>query len=98
MSVVKEYNLCLHFDTKHRDKYAKFSLQVKQQIVQELKGGLHRSRICLQKVQLKTMFLHRKQHCSYNWPFEGNHNADVALGENEFVTRSEEHTSELQSR
>ena len=21
---------------------------------------------------------------SYNWPFEGNHNADMALGENEF--------------
>ena len=40
MSVVKEYNLRRPFDTKHRDKYAKFSLQEKQQIVQELKGGL----------------------------------------------------------
>ena len=40
MSVVKEYSLRRHFDTKHRDKYAKFSLQEKLQIVQELKGGL----------------------------------------------------------
>ena len=40
VSVVKEYNLRRHFDTKHGAKYAKFSLQEKQQIVQELNGGL----------------------------------------------------------
>lgn len=40
VSVVKEYNLRRHFDTKHGAKYAKFSLQEKQHIVQELKGGL----------------------------------------------------------
>ena len=45
MSVVKEYNLRRHFDTKHRDKYAKFILQEKQQIVQELKGGLQLQQI-----------------------------------------------------
>ena len=33
MSVVKECNLRWHFDTKHADKYAKFCLQGKQQIV-----------------------------------------------------------------
>ena len=32
VSVVKEYNLCRHFDTKHGAKYAKASLQEKQQI------------------------------------------------------------------
>ena len=31
VSVVKEYNLRSHFDTKHGAKYAKFSLQEKQQ-------------------------------------------------------------------
>ena len=36
VSVVKEYNLRRHFDTKA--KYAKASLQEKQQIAQELKG------------------------------------------------------------
>lgn len=40
VSIVKEYNICQHFDTKHRAKYAKFSLQEKQQIVKELKGRL----------------------------------------------------------
>uniref|UniRef100_UPI0037E80544 general transcription factor II-I repeat domain-containing protein 2B-like n=1 Tax=Semicossyphus pulcher TaxID=241346 RepID=UPI0037E80544 len=40
VSVVKEYNLRRHFDTKHGAKYAKVSLQEKQQIVQELKGKL----------------------------------------------------------
>ena len=40
MSVIKAYNLHRHFDTKHRDKYAKFSIQEKHQIVQEFKGGL----------------------------------------------------------
>ena len=40
VSVVKEYNLRRHFDTKHGGKYAKFSLQEKQQIIQKLKGGL----------------------------------------------------------
>lgn len=40
VSVVKEYNIRRHFDTRHRDKYAKFSLQEKKQIVQELKGKL----------------------------------------------------------
>ena len=38
VSVVKEYNLRRHFDTKHGAKYAKASLQEKQQIAQELKG------------------------------------------------------------
>uniref|UniRef100_A0A3B4TWZ1 SPIN-DOC-like zinc-finger domain-containing protein n=1 Tax=Seriola dumerili TaxID=41447 RepID=A0A3B4TWZ1_SERDU len=37
---VKEYNLRRHFDTKHGAKYAKVSLQEKQQMVQELKGKL----------------------------------------------------------
>ena len=45
ISVVKEYNVRLNFDTIHRDKYATFILQEKQQIVQELKGGLQCSRI-----------------------------------------------------
>ena len=40
MSVVKEYNLRRHFDTKHGAKYAKASLQEKQQIAKELKGKL----------------------------------------------------------
>ncbi|KAJ8333525.1 hypothetical protein SKAU_G00194180 [Synaphobranchus kaupii] len=40
VSVVKEYNLRRHFDTKHGAKYAKASLQEKQQIAQELKGKL----------------------------------------------------------
>ena len=40
LSVVKEYNLRWHFDTKYEAKYAKNSLQEKQQIVQELKGKL----------------------------------------------------------
>ena len=35
VSVVKEYNLRWHFDTKHGAKYAKASLQEKQQIAQE---------------------------------------------------------------
>uniref|UniRef100_A0A3Q3K1D3 SPIN-DOC-like zinc-finger domain-containing protein n=1 Tax=Monopterus albus TaxID=43700 RepID=A0A3Q3K1D3_MONAL len=34
-SVVKEYNLRRHFDTKHGARYAKFSLQEKQKIVAE---------------------------------------------------------------
>lgn len=40
VSVVTEYNLRRHFDTKHGAKYAKVSLQEKQQIVKELKGKL----------------------------------------------------------
>nr|XP_040025001.1 general transcription factor II-I repeat domain-containing protein 2-like [Gasterosteus aculeatus aculeatus] len=40
VSVVKDYNLRRHFDTKHGAKYAKASLQEKQQIAQELKGKL----------------------------------------------------------
>lgn len=40
VSVVKEYNLRRHFDTKHGAKYAKVSLHEKQQIVKELKGKL----------------------------------------------------------
>eukprot|EP00066_Takifugu_rubripes_P027642 XP_011616908.1 PREDICTED: LOW QUALITY PROTEIN: general transcription factor II-I repeat domain-containing protein 2-like [Takifugu rubripes] len=40
VSVVKEYNLRRHSDTKHGAKYAKASLQEKQQIAQELKGEL----------------------------------------------------------
>ncbi|XP_053170167.1 general transcription factor II-I repeat domain-containing protein 2-like [Scomber japonicus] len=40
VSVVKEYNLRRHFDTKHGAKYAKVSLGEKQQTVQELKRKL----------------------------------------------------------
>lgn len=40
VAVVKEYNLCRHFDTKHGAKYGKNSLQEKQEIAQELKGKL----------------------------------------------------------
>lgn len=40
LSVVKEYNIRCHFDTKHRAKYAKVSLQEKQQKVKELKDKL----------------------------------------------------------
>lgn len=40
VSVVKEYNLRWHFDTKHGAKYGKANLQEKQQIAQELKGKL----------------------------------------------------------
>uniref|UniRef100_A0A3Q1H4B2 DUF4371 domain-containing protein n=1 Tax=Acanthochromis polyacanthus TaxID=80966 RepID=A0A3Q1H4B2_9TELE len=43
MSVTKEYNLHLHFDTKHGAKYAKFSLQEKHPIVQELKDRLQKN-------------------------------------------------------
>uniref|UniRef100_A0A8P4KAR1 SPIN-DOC-like zinc-finger domain-containing protein n=1 Tax=Dicentrarchus labrax TaxID=13489 RepID=A0A8P4KAR1_DICLA len=46
VSVVKEYNLRRHFDTKHGVKYAKASLQEKQQLAQELKGKL-RSQQCM---------------------------------------------------
>lgn len=38
--VVKEFNLHRHFVTNHGAKYAKASLQEKQQIAQELKGKL----------------------------------------------------------
>lgn len=38
--VVKEYNIRWHFDTKHGAKYAKVSLQEKQQKVKELKNKL----------------------------------------------------------
>uniref|UniRef100_A0A3B1JQL7 General transcription factor II-I repeat domain-containing protein 2B-like n=1 Tax=Astyanax mexicanus TaxID=7994 RepID=A0A3B1JQL7_ASTMX len=40
VSVIKEYNLRRHFDTKHGAKYGKASLQEKQQIAQELKDKL----------------------------------------------------------
>lgn len=40
LSVVKEYNIRWHFDTKHGAKYAKVSLQEKQQKVKELKDKL----------------------------------------------------------
>ncbi|XP_045678765.1 general transcription factor II-I repeat domain-containing protein 2-like isoform X1 [Phyllostomus hastatus] len=40
ISVIKEYNVRRHFETKHGTKYAKFSLQEKQQLAQELKGRL----------------------------------------------------------
>lgn len=40
VSVVKECNLRQHLDIKHRDKYAKFSIQEKEHIVQECKGRL----------------------------------------------------------
>ena len=35
VSVIKEYNLRRHFDTKHRAKYAKCSLQEKQEIAKD---------------------------------------------------------------
>jgi len=41
--------------------------------------------VCLQvfaAMQTKTTFTLRLN--SYNWPFEGKHNADMALSENEF--------------
>uniref|UniRef100_A0A8C8VDY8 SPIN-DOC-like zinc-finger domain-containing protein n=1 Tax=Pelusios castaneus TaxID=367368 RepID=A0A8C8VDY8_9SAUR len=37
---VMEYNIRRHFDTKHRAKYAKYTLQERHKIVQELKGRL----------------------------------------------------------
>ncbi len=40
VSIVKEYNIRRHFDTRHGAKYAKFSPQEKKLIVQELKGKL----------------------------------------------------------
>lgn len=40
VSVIKEYNLRRHYETKHGAKYAKVSLQEKQAIVKELKGNL----------------------------------------------------------
>uniref|UniRef100_A0AAQ5Z5H9 SPIN-DOC-like zinc-finger domain-containing protein n=1 Tax=Amphiprion ocellaris TaxID=80972 RepID=A0AAQ5Z5H9_AMPOC len=40
LSVVKEYNLHRHFETKHGAKYAKISLPEKLQIVEELKSKL----------------------------------------------------------
>ena len=53
VSVVKEYNLRRHFDTKHGAKYAKFSLQENQQIVQKLKGGLQSQQKMFTKVIAK---------------------------------------------
>ena len=76
MLVVKEYNLRLLFDTKHRDKNSKFSLHEKQQIVQELNSGLQSQKNMFTKATAKNNVL----------PFEGNHIADVAFGENEFDT------------
>ena len=35
---------------------------------------------------------------SYNWPFEGNHNADMALSENEFDTPAVEYRHKYHNR
>ncbi|XP_066445082.1 general transcription factor II-I repeat domain-containing protein 2-like [Eleutherodactylus coqui] len=40
VSVLKEYNIRRHFETKHGTKYGKYSLQDRQKIVEELKGRL----------------------------------------------------------
>uniref|UniRef100_A0A3Q3GGS2 SPIN-DOC-like zinc-finger domain-containing protein n=1 Tax=Kryptolebias marmoratus TaxID=37003 RepID=A0A3Q3GGS2_KRYMA len=40
VSVVKEYNIRRHFETKHGAKFAKFSLQEKPKIASDLKGRL----------------------------------------------------------
>ncbi|KAM5191501.1 general transcription factor II-I repeat domain-containing protein 2-like [Mantella aurantiaca] len=40
VSVMKEYNLRRHFDTKHGAKYAKYTLHERHNIVQQLKGSL----------------------------------------------------------
>lgn len=40
VSVIKEYNLHRHFDTKHGAQYGKIGLQEKQELSQELKGKL----------------------------------------------------------
>ena len=56
--------------------------------------------LCLQSCRQKTYL-----HClnSYNWPFEGKHNADVVLSENEFdnllqCDRMSESSSEMMYR
>ena len=53
LAVVKEYNLQRHFDTKHGAKYAKASLQEKQQIAQELKGKLRSQQSLFSKYTAK---------------------------------------------
>lgn len=47
--VMKEYNLCRHFDAKHRAKYDKFILEKKIKL-------FNCSRISLQKPQPKMMW------------------------------------------
>ena len=56
-SVVKEYNLRLHFDTKHRAKYAKVSLQDKQKRVQELKGKVFMKATTKNNAAVKASFI-----------------------------------------
>lgn len=53
VAVVKEYNLRRHFDTKHGAKYAKVSLQEKQQMVEELKGKLRSQQDMFKKATTK---------------------------------------------
>ncbi|XP_043968005.1 general transcription factor II-I repeat domain-containing protein 2-like [Gambusia affinis] len=54
VSVVKEYNIRRHFETKHGAKYAKFSLQEKQKIVADLKGRLQMQQKLFTKATAKT--------------------------------------------
>jgi len=57
VSVVKEYNLRRHFDTKHGAKYAKASLQEKQQLAQELKGSVFSKSIDKNNAAVKASFI-----------------------------------------
>ena len=56
--------------TPKTDKYAKFVLQEKQQIVQELNGRLQSQQNMFTKATAKNDVF-TLLHCSYNWPFEG---------------------------
>uniref|UniRef100_A0A3P8SR68 SPIN-DOC-like zinc-finger domain-containing protein n=1 Tax=Amphiprion percula TaxID=161767 RepID=A0A3P8SR68_AMPPE len=55
LSVVKEYNLRQHFETKHGAKYAKVSLPEKQQIVKELKSKLQLQQNVFMKATTKNL-------------------------------------------
>ena len=52
-AVVKEYNQCQHFYTKHGTNYAKVSLEKKHSIVQELKGKLRLQQDMFKKASAK---------------------------------------------
>ena len=59
----------------------------KQHIVQELKGGLQLQQNIFTKATAKNnVFTSLHQSYKLQLPFEANHNAVLALGENELVT------------
>eukprot|EP00079_Xenopus_tropicalis_P019879 XP_012810096.1 PREDICTED: general transcription factor II-I repeat domain-containing protein 2-like [Xenopus tropicalis] len=53
VSVMKEYNIRRHFDTKHNVKYGKYTLEEKHKIVKELKGKLQSQQQMFTKASAK---------------------------------------------